>query len=201
MRCLACNRDIPDDAVLCPYCGQSVVRSDQTVPSARPVTKRAGIWILVIAILVATGVCFVCVVCWAIGTTTPSYKATSTAMAAARQTEAARPTSTPSAISYADIQHSYDTLTDVQWKSYEEGLRGTRVHWTAEVTQVKGDLTAYLDLGQGFFSNCYLYGLSQEEAASLSKGDIIEFEARISKVDRVLGLSVYLDDPVLLSRR
>ena len=176
-------------------------------PPVPPPRSRTGTWIAIVALITIAVVCFVCALCAAFGTTTPSYKAASTAEAAARQTEAARPTdtaiptSTPAAITYADIQYSYDTLTDMQWKSYEEGLRGTRVHWIAEVSQVRGDRTAYLDFGQGFLSNCYLYGLSQEEAASLSKGDSIEFEARITSVERILGLSVYLDDPVLISRR
>ena len=207
MQCQSCNRDIPDDAVLCPYCGQTVSREEPPPTSAPQVRKRTGTWVVIIAILAIAVVCLVCMLCAAFGTTTPSYKATSTVRAAARQTEAARPTntpiptSTPAAITYADIQHNFDTLTDIQWKPYEEGLRGTRVHWVAEVREVKGDLTTYLDLGQGLFSSCCLDGLSQEEAASLSKGDVIEFEARIRKVERILGLSVYLYEPVLISRR
>jgi hypothetical protein len=201
MRCKACQCQIPDDALLCPYCGHSVPSPEPTVAPAKSAQKRTGIWVVVIALATVALVCFVCVLCWALSTATPSYKAASTAMAAAHQTEAARPTNTPSPITYADIQHSYDTLTDVQWESYEKGLRGTRIRWAAEVTEVKGDLTTYLDLGQGAFSRCYLNGLSREEAASLSKGDIIEFEATIARVDRILGMSVYLNEPVIMSRR
>ncbi len=207
MQCQNCHRDIPDDAVLCPYCGQTVSRAVSPPPSAPPVRKRTGIWVVIIAILAIGVVCIVCLLCAAFGSTTPSYKATSTAQAAARQTEAALPTitpiptDTPSPITYADIQHNFDTLTDIQWKPYEEDLRGTRVHWVAEVEEVRGDLTTFLDLGQGLFSRCYLDGLSQEEAASLDKGDVIEFEARIRKVERILGLSVYLYEPVIVSRR
>jgi hypothetical protein len=69
------------------------------------------------------------------------------------------------------------------------------------VTQVRGDRTVFLDFGTGLLSSCYLEGLSEEEAASLSKGDMIEFEATIRSVERILGLSVYLDHPILISRR
>ena len=207
MRCDSCSREIPDDAVLCPYCGQAVRREVPPPPPVPQPRKRTGTWIAIVALVTIAVVCFVCVLCAAFGTTTPSYKAASTAEAAARQTEAARPTNTaiptrtPAAITFADIQESYDTLTDMQWKSYEEGLRGTRVHWIGEVTQVRGDRTVFLDFGTGLLSTCYLEGLSEEEAASLSKGDMIEFEATIRSVDRFLGLSVYLYDPVLISRR
>jgi hypothetical protein len=94
MQCRNCNRDIPGDALLCPYCGESVASSDETLAPAPPAAKRTGIWVAVIAILAVALVCFSCLLCAALGTTTPSYEATSTAQAAARQTEAARPTNT-----------------------------------------------------------------------------------------------------------
>lgn len=48
-------------------------------------------------------------------------------------TEATIPRGTPSPVTYADIQYNFETLTDFQWESYEEGLRGTRVPWVGEV--------------------------------------------------------------------
>ncbi|NIN66195.1 MAG: zinc-ribbon domain-containing protein [Anaerolineae bacterium] len=215
MQCQSCNRDIPDDAALCPYCGQTVSSEEPPPPSAPPAPSRTTgrIWVLIVAVAaVAIAACLVCFICGVIGTSTPEYKATATARAVARRTEAARPsdtpmppptpfpTDTPSSVTYADIEYNYGTLTDIQWASYEQGLRGTRVRWVGEVEEVKGDLTTYLDVGQGAFHYCYLDGLSLDEARSLSKGDTIEFDATIRKVDRFLGLSVYLDDPVLISR-
>lgn len=213
MQCQNCNREIPNDAVLCPYCGHRVSR-EEPPPSVPPARKRMNSWMWVVVI---GGIAIVaCLACFALAvfqTSTPTYEATATAKAAARQTETARPTDTPIPaptpiptdtpvpITYADIEHNYDTLTDIQWKSYAEGLKGRRVHWVAEVREVKGDLTTFLDVGQGFLNSCYLEGLSMEEASALSKGDVIEFEATIRKVDRFLGLSVWLDNPVLISVR
>ena len=88
MRREGCSREIPDDAVLCPYCGQRVISSDQTVASPPPVRKRTGIWAVIIAILTIAVVCFGCMSCWAVGTTTPSHKAASTGQAARADTTA-----------------------------------------------------------------------------------------------------------------
>lgn len=70
MLCESCGREIPNDAVLCPYCGQAVRREVPPTPPVPPPRKRTATWIAIAALITIAVVCFVCVLCAAFGTTT-----------------------------------------------------------------------------------------------------------------------------------
>ena len=66
------------------------------------------------------------------------------------------------------------------------------------MSEVQKDGTIFLDIGTGWLSSCFLYGMPPEIAVTLNKGQVIEFDATISKVSEFLGtLSVRLEEPVM----
>lgn len=147
----------------------------------------------------------------------PTYKATATAKAAARATIAALPTNTPSPtdtplptpmpiptatlspLTYRDIERNYENMTDMQWDNYYPGIIGTRVRWFGRVSEVTDDGTIFLDVGQALFRSCFLNGVPREVAMTINEDDYIEFEATIVNITMFLGLTVWLDSPMLIS--
>lgn len=186
-------------------------------------------WIIAIIVTIGGVIIFCCVCFWLTGlsASTPQAKATSTARKSTREaeeaaaaaiaqaTEAARPTdtpgptdtppptpiptATPSDLTMADIERQYEDLTDLQWEDYILTLPGVRIHWIGTVNEVTDDGTIILDIGQGFFRSVYLDGLDIEIGKTLNKGMLIEFDATIRKATTFLGLSIWLENPTLIS--
>ena len=67
--------------------------------------------------------------------------------------------------------------------------------------QVKEDGTIYLDLDQKMLTSIYLDGLSEDLWKDLNKGTVIEFDATVTDVTTILGLSIWLDNPIVISVR
>jgi len=225
MHCHRCGREIPEDANLCPYCGEVVKRIELPQPPVPPSMsstkmRKTGRTPLIVLLAVVSVIILACIGCFVYGqvvTSSPTYQATATARASARATIEALPTNTPlptstptptstpiptatpAPLTYQDIERNYETMTDMQWDSYYSGIIGTRVRWRGKVTDVDEDGTIFLDVGQELFHSCFLNGVPREVAATINKGDYIEFEATITDITTFLGLAVWLDNPVLIS--
>jgi hypothetical protein len=161
----------------------------------QPKSGRRWGTIILIAVLGVVGICIVLLVATYIFSEKfepiPTELRISTAI----------PTATPSSITMADIEHNYDKLTDLQWKDYLQTLKGVRIPWVGTIDEVHSDGSISLDVGQGLFRLVYLEDLPQETAKTLNKGQVIEFEATIRDVWTFPGLTIWLNNPMLISTR
>lgn len=222
MYCRRCGREIPDDANLCPYCGEVIKGAEPPKPETPPPTpqpytaakkrgSRTSSFVLIAVIGVAIIACISCSICGETTGPLPDHQTTATARAPVGATTDVSPThtplptstpiptATPVSITYRDIERNYEDMTDIQWDNYSSGIIGMRVHWRGRVIDIDEDGTIYLDVGQELFHRCFLDGVSREVAATINKGTYIEFEATVTDITTFLGLTVWLDDPVLIS--
>jgi serine/threonine protein kinase len=97
-------------------------------------------------------------------------------------------------------------LTDIQFNEYSGEQIGKRVFVRATVRDVDDDGGLYVKpIGLYFFNNISVYGIPMDISLNLNKGDVIEFNAKISsfKKERFayiipFGFTIEMIDPIIL---
>ena len=107
---------------------------------------------------------------------------------------------------YSVIKDSVNNMTEIQWKEYLPSLEGMRIEnwtgWVVDVDKSSGDeykIWVDMDDPSEVFStqDVYLYGISQEEAAVISKDSKITFSGIIEDTTEFLGsVSINVEDVV-----
>ena len=102
-----------------------------------------------------------------------------------------------SSLSFGEIERKFELYTDLQQKEYLGSIEGTRIRWSATVSNVSEAGTVSLNtMGTKWENDVFIEGFSAPVLRSLKKDQAIEFEATIRKASQFLGtLSIWLDDP------
>ena len=104
------------------------------------------------------------------------------------------PTPTIFPVSYDDLRKRIRSTDRENKDSYLVWLEGHRVHWNMEISFIADDGTVHLKCGW-LFNTCYLNGLPRNTIVKLRDGQVLDFEASISQVTTILGISFWLDNP------
>jgi len=99
--------------------------------------------------------------------------------------------------SYFQIRSQKDTLTDVQWKAYEDSIRGRRVQWRGRISEIAedilGDNYVWIDMDSppdGMHDVYFPYPV--DESMRYSKGQQVVFTGELDGSSDVLIFAVKL---------
>lgn len=102
----------------------------------------------------------------------------------------ATPIPTPTALVSLGVDRT--NYTELQWKPFVNGLKGKLISGQGEIDQVKSNGTVIVDIHIGAINQVYLKGLAIDDAAKLSKKQVIHFIGWLVDVDDFMGY-LYLD--------
>jgi len=97
-------------------------------------------------------------------------------------------------------------MTEVQWKDYLPTLEGMKIDnwtgWVVDVDKISGEeyqISVDMDDPSSFLStqSVYLWGISKEDAAIISKGAQITFSGMIKYASMFLGdIAITIEDVI-----
>jgi hypothetical protein len=101
---------------------------------------------------------------------------------------------------YDEIASAHKTMTDAEWKKYEDWVKGRHACWTGSVMDVDkhlfGGYQISVDMDHNHVADTYLKKLGKE-AGRYRKGDPVSWCGTIETAHRVFGLSVTFQKPTL----
>lgn len=222
-RCPRCGAQVPEPMQFCGMCGASLtippppVYAPPYVPATKPGRSKLQTVLIAAGAVVLLGcICFAAAMIWS---QTPAGQAivatsaaTKTIAAIALVTERARPTATatptppptatatpvPDAPTVHELRRQHDKMTDAQWTAYKATVIGLRVRfWTGYVYNVTDDFLGMrlleIDDDRDGVTDVQ-FQVSDADALKYSKGDKITYSGRVSRIDELFWVILFLDD-------
>jgi len=205
--CPSCDRSIPDDANLCPYCGASVVEPESK--SEPPKKRKVPVWVFIVgAVVLLCGCLFVLTLVFPGDdspaadsaqtpepTPTPAVEETATPRHTATPapptaTPSPEPTPTPALLTIFDIRQQKKELTDLQWDDYCRRLRGEEVRFSGKVLEVYSDGRVQINDDSEKGPVVILKQIPRETALEIGKDDRVEGIGTVEEVSVFLGIHV-----------
>jgi len=128
------------------------------------------------------------------GTPTVVLTPTVTPTAGPTPTPTKIPTATPMPTPTALVSLGVDrtSYTELQWKAFVSDLKGKLISGQGEIDQVYSSGMVMVDIHIGAISRVHLNGLAIDDAAKLSKKQVIHFTGWLVDVDDIMGY-LFLD--------
>lgn len=208
--CLHCGAEIGDEVKFCPECGAgqgAKAAPPPPVATQERAKRRVPTGIVVVAVIAVIAVCGCLAAVLFLMRAGPSEEGLVTAIAildetneaatAPESTSSPKPTALPAPTlpPYAEITENVQSMTEIQWKKYLDGLDGHRIeNWTGWVTEVDVSLsdkyTVWIDMdppGTLLSTQDVYIPVPESVAFELEKGMKVTFSGDVDTITELLG--------------